>query len=59
MVTISGQQVYKKCQACHALEPGTRFAGPAIVEQVDTTTLVSPGWDGKVLEDGNLFLTTR
>ena len=43
----------------HALTPGTRVPGPAIVEQVDTTTLVSPGWEGKVLEDGNLILTTR
>ena len=36
---------------------GLTFAGPAIVEQDDTTTLVEPGWRGMVLENGNLLLT--
>jgi N-methylhydantoinase A len=34
-----------------------RFAGPAIVEQADTTTVIEPGWQGEVLADGNLVLT--
>ena len=36
---------------------GLNFAGPAIVEQDDTTTLVEPGWRGTVLDNGNLLLT--
>jgi N-methylhydantoinase A len=38
------------------LVPGTRFAGPAIVEQADTTTLLEPGWQAEVAPDGNLLL---
>ena len=36
---------------------GFRLAGPAIVQQSDTTTLVEPGWSGLVDEAGNLILT--
>ncbi|MGE0718322.1 MAG: hydantoinase/oxoprolinase family protein [Alphaproteobacteria bacterium] len=42
-----------------ALQPGTEIAGPAIIEQMDTTTLVGPGWTGRVEADGNLILTSR
>ena len=30
------------------LRPGNRFAGPAIVEQMDATTFVLPGWTARV-----------
>jgi N-methylhydantoinase A len=40
-----------------AMPAGLTIAGPAIVEQDDTTTLVEPGWDAMVLENGNLLLT--
>ena len=40
-----------------ALKPGEKFAGPAIVEQADTTTLIEPGWQGTVAENGTLILT--
>jgi N-methylhydantoinase A len=40
-----------------AMPPRMSFTGPAIVEQADTTTLVEPGWQGVVLENGNLLLT--
>jgi N-methylhydantoinase A len=40
-----------------AMPPGFSFAGPAIVEQADTTTLVEPGWHGEVDGNGNLVLT--
>ena len=33
-----------------------RVAGPAVITQVDTTTLVPPGWQASVLEDGALLL---
>ena len=39
-----------------ALPVGFEFEGPAIVEQDDTTTVVEPGWKGRVARDGNLIL---
>jgi N-methylhydantoinase A len=40
-----------------ALKAGDTLEGPAIVEQDDTTTLVTPGWHGRVDAHGNLVLT--
>jgi N-methylhydantoinase A len=40
------------------IDPGTTFAGPAIVEQFDATTVVPPGWYAAVDGVGNLILTT-
>ena len=39
-----------------ALKPGDTFSGPAIVEQGDTTTLLTPGWHCRVDALGNLML---
>ncbi len=39
------------------LAPGARFAGPAIVEQFDATTVVPPGWTASVDAAANLVLT--
>ena len=39
-----------------ALQPGNRFAGPAIVEQMDTTTVVPPGMNARVDAYLNLIL---
>ncbi|WP_211100634.1 hydantoinase/oxoprolinase family protein [Acuticoccus sediminis] len=36
---------------------GTSFDGPAIVSQFDTTTLVPPGWSGRVHASGAILLT--
>ena len=46
-------RVYERAR----LAPGTRFEGPAIVEQADTTTLVDVGWRAEVDRRGNLILT--
>jgi len=35
---------------------GERFAGPAIVTQLDATTLVLPGWEAEVFAGGALLL---
>ncbi|MBV9566560.1 MAG: hydantoinase/oxoprolinase family protein, partial [Hyphomicrobiales bacterium] len=35
---------------------GDSFAGPAIVTQLDATTLVPPGWSGEVHSSGSLLL---
>ncbi|KAJ32575.1 5-oxoprolinase, partial [Agrobacterium tumefaciens] len=36
---------------------GYTFSGPAILHQRDTTTLVEPGWTGRVDDAGNVILT--
>ena len=36
---------------------GDRFAGPAIISQLDATTLVAPGWTGEVHVSGAILLT--
>ena len=39
------------------LAPGDTLHGPAIVEQSDTTTLIEPGWTGRVADNEVLILT--
>lgn len=39
-----------------SLGAGDRFAGPAIVTQLDATTLMAPGWQAQVLPSGALLL---
>ncbi|MFM2129585.1 MAG: hypothetical protein RL477_1131, partial [Pseudomonadota bacterium] len=39
------------------LARGARIAGPAIVEQMDATTVIPGGWNGEVDAFGNLILT--
>jgi len=38
------------------LRPGNRFRGPAVVLQMDATTVVPPGWHARVDGMGNLVL---
>ena len=40
-----------------AMPVGFTFAGPALIQQPDTTTLVEPGWSGAVDAAGNIVLT--
>ena len=39
------------------LGAGDRFGGPALITQLDATTLVRPGWTVTVHESGALLLT--
>ncbi len=41
------------------LAPGTRLAGPVIVEERETTAVIRPGWDLEVSHDGSLLATRR
>ncbi|MCW5770940.1 MAG: hydantoinase/oxoprolinase family protein, partial [Rhodospirillaceae bacterium] len=41
------------------LPAGSEIAGPAIVDQPDTTILILPGWNGVTEPSGNLVLTRR
>jgi N-methylhydantoinase A len=38
------------------LQTGDRLRGPALVLQLDTTTVIPPGWRGLVDRIGNLVL---
>jgi N-methylhydantoinase A len=40
-----------------AMPAGTELEGPAIVEQLDATTVIGPGWRGSVDRDGNVRLS--
>jgi N-methylhydantoinase A/oxoprolinase/acetone carboxylase beta subunit len=39
-----------------AIPPGVSVAGPAIIEQADTTTLVEPGWTARLTKGDALLL---
>ena len=58
-IRVAGVRSYVQATIYHreAMPVGLNFAGPAIVEQDDTTTLVESGWRGTVLDNGNLLLT--
>jgi N-methylhydantoinase A/oxoprolinase/acetone carboxylase beta subunit len=43
----------------HGLATGQVVDGPAIIEQPDTTTVVHPGWQARVLADGSLQIRPR
>ncbi len=41
------------------LHDGDMIAGPAIVTQLDATTVIPPGWSAKVVPHGHLLLTRQ
>jgi len=45
-------QIYERWH----LGPGSKVQGPAIIEQMDSTTVVSPGMSADVDHLGNLFV---
>ena len=56
-VSWSGRRRPTRFYARERLAPGSRLAGPAIIEQYDSTTVVPPGVDVLVDDLGNLLLT--
>jgi N-methylhydantoinase A/oxoprolinase/acetone carboxylase beta subunit len=42
---------------CYALTPGARFAGPAIVEERESTAIIGPGAEVEVDAHSNLVIT--
>ena len=42
-----------------SLRPGDRLDGPALVAQLDSTTVIAPGWAATVDDQGNLLLERR
>jgi len=43
----------------NGLTPGTNIPGPAIIEALDSTTVLPPGWQALVDDLGYLRLTRR
>ncbi|MBT7646221.1 MAG: hypothetical protein HN768_04115, partial [Rhodospirillaceae bacterium] len=42
-----------------ALEPGARFAGPCVVTEGQTTTVVTGGYNGRIDGFGHIVLERR
>ncbi len=55
-VWFDGEWVDTSIYQRDAFGPGDAVAGPAIIEQADTTTLVEPGMQARVDEFGNLLI---
>jgi len=47
------------CYRRESLEPGNFIAGPALIIEKQTTTLVSPGFDAALDRVGNIVLTSK
>jgi N-methylhydantoinase A len=58
-ILLAGHEDFVTAQVIDrdGLAPGDTLRGPAIVEQSDTTTLVEPGWTGRVADNEVLILT--
>jgi N-methylhydantoinase A len=56
MVRLFGREVGAGVHDRAALGVGQRLAGPAIVNQMDTTTWIPPGWEAHVVPSGALVL---
>lgn len=57
LTAASGEFVAARVYERARIAPGTRFEGPAIVEQSDTTTVVDCGWQAEIDQRGNLILS--
>ncbi|MQC17775.1 MAG: hydantoinase/oxoprolinase family protein [Chloroflexi bacterium] len=55
-VVIDGQEHDAAVYRREDFRPGDVVAGPAIVVQLDTTSLVEPGWSARADAQGNLIL---
>jgi N-methylhydantoinase A len=55
-VWFGGERLEARFVDRAGLAPGDRIEAPAIVTQLDSTTLVPPGWSATVDERGNLLL---
>ena len=53
----SPEPVLARIVARDGMAAGSVVAGPAIIEQSDTTTLVEPGWQATVAANGILIIT--
>ncbi|MCY3640484.1 MAG: hydantoinase/oxoprolinase family protein [Gammaproteobacteria bacterium] len=56
-IRLRGDQVEARVFAREGIAANSRIAGPAIVEQMDTTTLVPDGWVLTLADNGALIVT--
>ena len=54
--SVSGEEAEWTLFARHRLAAGAAFQGPAIVFEDETSTLVGPGWNGRVTAHGWILL---
>ena len=53
-----GRQVFRKCQACHSLEPGRTLVGPSLAGVVGRKSAAEPGFDySEAMKRANLTWT--
>jgi N-methylhydantoinase A/oxoprolinase/acetone carboxylase beta subunit len=55
-IALAGGSATAEVYEREALSPGFLIEGPAIIEQLDSTTVVEQGWRGRVAENGNFIL---
>ncbi len=58
-VVFSGGSVTTRLYDRENLRTGDQISGPAIVLQMDTTVVITPGWTGTTDDYGNLVLETE
>jgi N-methylhydantoinase A len=58
-VVFSGGPVTTRLYDRENLRTGDQISGPAIVLQMDTTVVITPGWTGTTDDYGNLVLETE
>jgi N-methylhydantoinase A len=56
-IALNGTMIDATLYERNRLAVGAQFAGPAIVEQFDATTVIAPDWHGCVDSERNLILT--
>jgi len=56
-VRIAGKLHTAKTLDRATLGVGDRVAGPAIIDQLDTTLLVPPRWQAEVMDSGSILMT--
>ena len=58
-VVFNGASVGTKCYRRDLLTKNQVLNGPALILQMDTTTVIPPGWTLRVDSLGNLIATTQ
>jgi N-methylhydantoinase A len=51
-----GESVTAEVYQRETLGIGQQISGPSIIEQIDTTTYISPGWNAEQQADGSLWI---
>ncbi len=55
-IRLFGKEIQARIVGRVALADGRVLDGPAIVNQMDTTTLIPPGWRARIVRSGAVVL---